>query len=341
MNNDRYVTLRDIAKVCGVSQTTVSLALKNHPRISTATRQKVKQAAEELNYRQHPMLSALMANISKSRNPAAAAPLAALYTHAKSTIDGNDYHCKIWSGMEQRATELGVKLERFFFDQNEFTGKRITQILEARGIHGLIIPTFKLAGGDLDIDWSRFCSISVGYSMLSPNLHRVCPDQYRGIRMVLRELQSRGYTRPGLVLNRKSDVRTLQLWSSGFYGFEFSSNRKNVIPVLDCEEVTKGEFAEWYRTHKPDVIVSSDLEIVKPLQDAGLNFPEDVGLATLHLPESQSGCIAGIDQNENLIGAAAVEQLMQLMNYNEVGIPEYPRVLQIPSSWCSGESIRM
>jgi len=176
--------------------------------------------------------------------------------------------------------------------------------------------------------------------MLSPNLHRVCPDQYRGIRIVLRKLRHCGYMRPGLVLNGKSDVRTLQLWSSGFYGSEFSSKRSGIfVPVLDCDEVNEKELMQWYRRYKPDVIISSDLEIVKPLQDAGLSFPNDVGLAALHLRENQNG-IAGIDQNEKLIGAAAIEQALQLMKFNQRGIPEHPRVLQIPSTWRGGESIR-
>jgi len=339
MSEQQYVTLKDLAKECGVSPTTASLALRDHPRISDATKEKVREAAERLGYRRHPMLSALMANLNQSRSSTAAVPLAALYTHSEATIDGNYYHRKVWEGMEHRAQELGFKLERFFFDQKKMSGKRMSQILVTRGIHGVVIPAFQWAGGHLSIDWDEFCVINVGYSMLRPNMHRVCPDQYRGIRMVLHELRHLGYTRPGLVLNAKSDVRTLHLWSSGFYGSEYGLKRRGVVPVLEAEAINEQVLLQWYKKHKPDVIISSDLDIVGPLNATGLNFPEDVGLSSLHLRDTGTA-IAGIDQNEELVGAAAIEQLVQLLYYNERGLPEFPRVQQIPSIWRDGESIK-
>lgn len=45
------VTLRDLAKTLGLSISTISRALANDPRISRETRQQVKQAAKELQYR--------------------------------------------------------------------------------------------------------------------------------------------------------------------------------------------------------------------------------------------------------------------------------------------------
>jgi len=338
MSEQKYVTLKDLAKACGVTPTTVSLALRNHPRISDATKEKVRAAAGKMGYRRHPMLSALMANLNQSRATTAAVPLAALYTHESAVIESNSYHRKIWQGMECRASELGFKLERFYLEQKKMTGKRMTQILATRGISGIIVPPLLRAGGHLSIDWDEFSVVAVGYSMLSPNMHRVCPDQYRGIRLALRELKHLGYKKPGLLLNRQSDLRTLHLWSSGFYGFEHAQKSRGIVPVLECDEVQEKELFRWYDKHTPDVIISSDLNILEPLRLGGLNVPDDVGLVTLSRYEPEGG-IAGIDQNAEALGAVAVEQLVQLMYYNERGIPEMPRVVQIPSTWGEGASI--
>ncbi len=43
-------TIKDIAKLAGVSISTASRALNDNPRISEATRTKVKQIAAELGY---------------------------------------------------------------------------------------------------------------------------------------------------------------------------------------------------------------------------------------------------------------------------------------------------
>ncbi len=53
-------TLDDVARSAGVHRTTVSLALRNHPRIPQATRDRVKQIANDLGYRINPLVSALM-----------------------------------------------------------------------------------------------------------------------------------------------------------------------------------------------------------------------------------------------------------------------------------------
>lgn len=56
------VTIKDIARVCGVSPSTVSRVIADNPRISPETKKKVREAMEELGY--HPNFNArsLVAN---------------------------------------------------------------------------------------------------------------------------------------------------------------------------------------------------------------------------------------------------------------------------------------
>src|SRR5690606_18100520 len=57
----RRVTLSDIAKQAEVHVTTVSLALRNHPRLPERTRKRIQKIAEELGYQPDPVLQALVA----------------------------------------------------------------------------------------------------------------------------------------------------------------------------------------------------------------------------------------------------------------------------------------
>src|SRR2546422_979209 len=50
----KRVTLRDLAKIIGVSHTTVSLALRDHPSILPARRRQIKRLAEKEGYWPHP-----------------------------------------------------------------------------------------------------------------------------------------------------------------------------------------------------------------------------------------------------------------------------------------------
>jgi DNA-binding LacI/PurR family transcriptional regulator len=69
MANQR-ATQRDIAIKAGVGRSTVSLALKGHPKISAATRGRIEKAARSLGYEPDPMLSALATYRNRIRTQA-------------------------------------------------------------------------------------------------------------------------------------------------------------------------------------------------------------------------------------------------------------------------------
>lgn len=56
-------TLREIARRAGVSHTTVSLSLRNHPSIPEATRERLRELADRLGYRSNVLVSALMSRV--------------------------------------------------------------------------------------------------------------------------------------------------------------------------------------------------------------------------------------------------------------------------------------
>lgn len=61
----KRVTIKDIATLAGVNISTVSRALKDHPDIGQAVRDKIKQLAQDLNY--HPNMMAVQLRRQKSR----------------------------------------------------------------------------------------------------------------------------------------------------------------------------------------------------------------------------------------------------------------------------------
>ncbi len=58
------ITIKDIAKILGISASTVSRALKDHPDISFETKKKVKELAEELKYKPNAIALSLQSNKS-------------------------------------------------------------------------------------------------------------------------------------------------------------------------------------------------------------------------------------------------------------------------------------
>jgi len=60
------ITIKDIARELGISPSTVSRALKDHPDISQATRNAVNELAERWNYRPNPIALSLKSGSSKT-----------------------------------------------------------------------------------------------------------------------------------------------------------------------------------------------------------------------------------------------------------------------------------
>src|SRR5207249_1372261 len=74
-------TLEDVAKAAGVHRTTVSLSLRDHPRIPLETRDRVKAVARRLGYKINPLVSALMQS-RRSGKPVKHATLAYVTNYA-------------------------------------------------------------------------------------------------------------------------------------------------------------------------------------------------------------------------------------------------------------------
>jgi LacI family transcriptional regulator len=67
-------TIKDIARELGVDSSTVSLALRDHPAIAAATRERIQRAAARMNYAPNRAAQALLPCSLAPRGSVAAAP---------------------------------------------------------------------------------------------------------------------------------------------------------------------------------------------------------------------------------------------------------------------------
>ncbi len=91
------ITIRDIARELGISVSTVSRALQNHPDISEQTKATVRECAKKLNYKPNIMAS----NLRTSKNTTIGVVLPELNHHFFSSV---------LDGIEQTANEAGYNI---------------------------------------------------------------------------------------------------------------------------------------------------------------------------------------------------------------------------------------
>lgn len=243
--------MADIAAAAGCSLMTVSRALRDHPTIAAATRQRVLVQAESLGYRPDPELSRLMRRLHTSR---ISEPETIAWLSLHPTRNGwrqSSVSEAILRGAQAHAQTHGYKLSHFWLgdyitgsakatEQTKRTAgtertkkfgtngghastgdhaaaaQRLAQVLEHRGIRGLLVMPVPAGSTALThMRWDTFAAATCGYTLTEPRLHRACSQQYQAMRLGWQELRRRGYRRIGLALARSNDHNS-NMWHSGF-----------------------------------------------------------------------------------------------------------------------------
>ena len=217
MSSKSPPNLEAIAKKAGVSRMTVSRALRNVRGVTSETRLRILSVAENLGYRPNPLVSAFMNFVRSGKVHGEAGVLAYLTDSSiRSKWRSVEVYTRFFNGATNRAESLGYRLEEFWLRERDLTARRLSEILYARGIRGVVVGPLTSAHAHLNLAWEKFSASTVGYSLLQPNLSRASNDQYDSMLLALRELRKLGYERMGLMIRQDDDARVHYHWSAAF-----------------------------------------------------------------------------------------------------------------------------
>jgi len=333
-------TLRDIAAATGYHFTTVGLALRGDTRILPATAEKIRQKAAELGYAQDAMLSAL-SSYRHSKQGRFVGLIGYLHTFdVKKDYLINHRARATHQAAEARAKELGFKLEAINVRTAGLSGKRLTAMLQARGIRGLVLPPLMpLPDHFIELDWTRFATVAVGYSILTPKTYRAVFNQAYTMKLALRELRKLGYRRIGLQYYHESDVRTSGNILGAYLVDQLYQPESDRLPLLLTTESPPANLRSWIDQHRPDCIIAASQSLLPVLEKLGLRVPEDIGLAVLSRADDDCP-VAGVDEQSDLLGASAVDFVVSLLQTNQHGLPLYPRFMLVEGRWVWTPTLR-
>ncbi len=356
--SDKRVTLSDIAEKAEVHVTTVSLALRNHPRLPETTRRRIQALAKKMGYAPDPFLRALVAyrgGVIERRNTPTLAYVTNWTTRwgwKKTTA-----HPDFYAGALAKANELGYKLDHFWMREEGMSQERLGQILYSRGINGLIIASHGREMGDaLAFDWANFSAVKIDYFPHQPQLHNVTNNQCDIARLAMQKVLAAGYRRIGFVMHRGWDHAVDHLWTAGYLCEQQVLSAKEKLPphLFPAPEpverwlnenksdvaVEPGPFKAWFEKYRPEVIISKGSFVLPALQAMGLRVPKDVAFVDVFL-DKPDGVTAGVRQNHTTVGALAVEILAGQLQHNKYGVPEIPTTTYVEGTWHGGATCPM
>jgi LacI family transcriptional regulator len=224
------------------------------------------------------------------------------------------------------------------------TEKRLSEILRARGISGILLAAFPNEPYAISLPWDNFAVVLVGHVIHAPRLDCVVSDHTEALVTSARVLAQRGYRRIGLAIERYQDHITDQRWTLGHAALSVLVKGLASVPPLIPERIEEENFLSWVDKNRIDCVVTLSTfrncpnEMEKWLARPSLKRPH-VGLVSLDLTTVHPDW-AGIEQHSDEIGKAAVDLLLGKLRASEQGIPAVPRTLEVHGRWREGRTVR-
>ncbi|WP_154854495.1 LacI family DNA-binding transcriptional regulator [Cyclobacterium xiamenense] len=272
----KEITIYDIAANVGLSPTTVSRALSNHPRVHETTRKKIMDAAKSLGYQSNIFASSLRKRKSKS--------IGVIVPRLNSPFQSS-----VLAGMEKIATQSGYNL--IISQSMESLDKEIsnTAIMYNSRVDGLLVSK---AGTTDDIDhFQPFFKkeIPVLFFDRAPDNNHctgVVINNTQAIYDATEHLIKQGCKRivhalGNLQINVYADRLKGYKYALMDHGFVFNS--ENVISIELDEEAGERIVKKILKMHpRPDgLLVSNDTSAASclmALKKRGIRVPQDIAI---------------------------------------------------------------
>ena len=304
------VTIKDIAKELGISPSTVSKALKDHPDISPATKRSVRELVEKWNYKPDPI--ALSLKSGQTKIIGVIVPEIVHY-----------FFSTVISGIEDLAYDSGYHV--MFCQSNESYEREVkaVQTLLSSRVDGILVSVTK----ETD-DFKHFRKIQengiplVFFDRICNELDtdRVVVDDEVGAFDAVKHLITTGCKN----IVHLSGPQNLQIGKSRKEGYVRALKYYNQ-PIEDgniirCDTMEEARLVVpelMKRVKRPDGIFAvNDLtavEAMRMIQECGFNVPDDVsvvGFTSGMISDITCPTLSSVEQHGYIIGREAVKLLI-------------------------------
>ena len=319
--------MKDIALAAGVDSSTVSLALRGDPRISEATRTKVREVAERLGYRRDPALSALAESRWHGEKRVTTGNLGIMggWGDADANRKGQEFQlCR------SHAEPLGYSLIPLSFGQNSHA-RMLNRQLSNLNICGVIVDELFLDHNapwdEVDWDLAAWVGIREGEQLLP--IHRVMFNPFQSACVGLERVREAGYQRILFVHDPFAHNRILHRQRAAFLVTQAQ------WPDVAWATCTMDDLEEVVKRFKPDSFLATFPSMAEQVASrTGLPFAS-MGL-------SKEGDPSGICGSMNDISSrsyTAVHFLDSLVRRGDRGLPALRETVMLDSEWVEGDSL--
>lgn len=335
-------TLKDVAAAARLSISAVSLALRNPRALPAGTVARVQAAAKLLDYRPDPMLSALAAHRRRLRvrRDYSVIALVTNWPTRNEWLVRNSAKL-LWAGAERRARTLGYELQHFWAREPGTSTRRLSRILENRGIRGILLAPFERPADRLDLDWNSFSVVAIERPTHYARFHHIVPNYHADMSLAWGKIRELGYSRVGLVIDDGLAERVAHQWEAA-HAFEQARSpalSKNAVRTLILSQAdARDSIRRWLRAYQPDAVISRSESFFQVLRLIQPKPERRIGYVSLNVVDDAPG-VSGILQQRDTMGEVAIDALNSLLLVSQRGLSDVSLGTHVDGAWQSGTTL--
>lgn len=301
-------TIRDIAKLAGVSPATVSRVLNYDQELSVAqeTKQRIFEVAEDLNYTKHKRANKIGKAVIR---------LVQWYDEAEELADL--YYLSIRLGIEKKAEELNIQIRREAL--NELSDIQVNGTIALGKFDAEQIRQLKQTDENL---------LLVDFDGMNMGLNSLVVDFDQSVNLVIDHFIRQGYQKIGILSGEEKTKHNLQpIEDPRLMAFKHKMKQLNLYRPeftltaafsMETGKTTMAEFLSSTEELPNALFASSDALAVgamQAIQAAGLRIPEDIsviGFNDVSVAKYVSPALSTIKVETEWMGELAVSTILDL-----------------------------
>lgn len=322
-------TISDVAKLSGLSKTTVSRVINNHPYVSKEKKDKVLQAMAELGYTPNPSARRLRGQLTTT-----------IGVIVPRIV--NPFFAYLVNAIEQEAYNIGYQV--LISQSNEDKEKEwaFLNLLKTKQVDGVIMTS-------IENDWDAIQPFAAYGPIVLCNEYvndaavpMIRLDQYKGAYAGIKHLIERGhrkiaYCTGGLFDEQGKDKDRNQGYQKALKEAGITVNPKwiflNQHSIEDGKRIIR-KILEM--DDRPTAIFTGSDEIAGGMmmeaKEQGLTIPDDLaimGFDDQPLAEMLDPQLTTIRQPVNQMGKKAVEVIVEMLHHPEVEVKQYELPIEL------------
>lgn len=310
----RHTTIKDIAKVAGVSHTTVYRALNDKPRISQSTKEQIISIAREFNYQPNVLAQSLVSGRTKTLG-------------LVITTIVNPFYPELAKGIEDTARSLGYSIILCCTNFDISLEKQYIDMLRSRGVDGIIFTSAHIRDPNITrLVEDGFPLILVNRRVhgdpLMDSINYVVVENAKGGFLAIEHLIRMGHERIGIISGPSDSSPAVERLEGARRAFTEYGLDPGELLVLEGDFLKSSgyEAAKKFLAMRdsPSAIFGINdymaLGALEAILDSGLKVPEDIaliGFNDIEFSSLKAIELTTIGQKKYEMGSIAVHTLIE------------------------------